>query len=113
MNNVGPGPMDTYISTHDETDCSPFFYPAESPDSIAYHKSASTNGELTKIEDIAPIVMFLATNGWWITGPVSQKDPISLTLCRLSLPMVAIRRVRLMRSIYCMHIVKCWDCVRM
>ena len=28
------------------------------------------NGELTKIEDIAPIVMFLATSGWWITGQV-------------------------------------------
>jgi NAD(P)-dependent dehydrogenase (short-subunit alcohol dehydrogenase family) len=24
--------------------------------------------ELTKIEDIAPIVRFLATEGWWITG---------------------------------------------
>jgi len=29
------------------------------------------NGELTKIEDIAPIVMFLATAGWWITVQVS------------------------------------------
>ena len=25
-------------------------------------------GQLTKIEDIAPIVTFLATDGWWITG---------------------------------------------
>ena len=46
----------------------PFFYPAESPESIAYHKSASMNGELTKIEDIVPIVKFLATDGWRITG---------------------------------------------
>ena len=36
------------------------------------------NGELTKIEDIAPIVMFLATAGWWITGQVSAIT-ISLT----------------------------------
>jgi NAD(P)-dependent dehydrogenase (short-subunit alcohol dehydrogenase family) len=57
VNNVAPGPMDT-----------PFFYPAETPDTIAYHKSASMNGELTKIEDIVPIVKFLATDGWWITG---------------------------------------------
>jgi NAD(P)-dependent dehydrogenase (short-subunit alcohol dehydrogenase family) len=57
VNNVAPGPMDT-----------PFFYPAETPDSIAYHKSSSMNGELTKIEDIVPIVKFLATDGWWITG---------------------------------------------
>lgn len=59
VNIVAPGPMDT-----------PFFYPAESPDSIAYHKSSSMNGELTKIEDIVPIVKFLATDGKWITGQI-------------------------------------------
>lgn len=57
VNSVGPGPMDT-----------PFFYPAETPDSIAYHKSASMNGKLTDIKDIAPIIEFLVTDGWWITG---------------------------------------------
>ena len=57
VNNVAPGPMDT-----------PFFYPAETPDSIAYHKSASMNGKLTDIRDIVPIVRFLATDGRWITG---------------------------------------------
>jgi NAD(P)-dependent dehydrogenase (short-subunit alcohol dehydrogenase family) len=57
VNSVGPGPMDT-----------PFFYPAETPDSIAYHKSASINGKLTDIKDIAPIIEFLVTDGWWITG---------------------------------------------
>jgi NAD(P)-dependent dehydrogenase (short-subunit alcohol dehydrogenase family) len=46
----------------------PFFYPAETPDSIAYHKSASMNGKLTDIKDIAPIIEFLVTDGWWITG---------------------------------------------
>jgi hypothetical protein len=59
------------------------------------------NGELTKIEDIAPIVMFLATSGWWITGQVYSKHPIALTFCRPSLPMVAIRHVRLMGLILC------------
>lgn len=54
---VAPGPMDT-----------PFFYPAETSDSVAYHKSASALGGLTRIEDIAPLIEFLVTDGWWITG---------------------------------------------
>ncbi|WP_237682791.1 SDR family oxidoreductase [Sphingobacterium sp. B16(2022)] len=54
---VAPGPMDT-----------PFFYGEESDHSIAYHKSASALGGLTEIYDIAPIVKFLVTDGWWITG---------------------------------------------
>lgn len=57
VNSVAPGPMDT-----------PFFYGQETPERVAYHKSQSLNGDLTKIEDIAPIVRFLATEGWWITG---------------------------------------------
>ncbi|MFF3002478.1 SDR family oxidoreductase [Kitasatospora sp. NPDC057940] len=57
VNNVAPGPMDTS-----------FFYPAETDDSVAYHKSSSMNGELTSIEDIAPLVKFLLTDGWWING---------------------------------------------
>lgn len=57
VNNVAPGPLDT-----------PFFYPVESPEAVAYHKSASMNGKLGDIKDIAPIVKFLATDGWWITG---------------------------------------------
>ncbi len=57
VNNIAPGPMDT-----------PFFYPAETPEAVTYHKSQSMTGELTKIEDIVPIVKFLATDGWWITG---------------------------------------------
>jgi hypothetical protein len=31
-------------------------------------KSASALGGLTKIEDIEPLVRFLVTDGWWITG---------------------------------------------
>lgn len=57
VNTVAPGPMDT-----------PFFYPAETPESVAYLKSASMNGELTRIEDVAPLVRFLASEGGWITG---------------------------------------------
>ncbi len=54
---VAPGPMDT-----------PFFYGQESPDAVAYHKSAAALGGLTNIADIAPLVTFLVTEGWWITG---------------------------------------------
>ncbi|MFC3282612.1 SDR family oxidoreductase [Litchfieldella rifensis] len=54
---IGPGPMDT-----------PFFYGQETPERVEFHKSQAMNGELTKIEDIEPIVRFLATDGWWITG---------------------------------------------
>lgn len=57
VTNVAPGPMDT-----------PFFYPAESEEAVAYHQSQSLNGKLTDINDIVPIVKFLATEGWWITG---------------------------------------------
>lgn len=54
---IGPGPMDT-----------PFFYGQETPERVEFHKSQAMNGNLTKIEDIVPIVKFLATDGWWITG---------------------------------------------
>ena len=54
---VGPGPMDT-----------PFFYGEETPERVEFHKSQAIGGQLTQIEDIVPIVKFLATDGWWITG---------------------------------------------
>ncbi|RQO35594.1 short chain dehydrogenase [Chryseobacterium sp. KBW03] len=54
---VAPGPMDT-----------PFFYGQESDDAVAYHKSASALGGLTDIKDIVPLVEFLVSDGWWITG---------------------------------------------
>ncbi len=54
---VAPGPMDT-----------PFFYGQENDDAVAYHKSAAALGGLTDIKDIAPLVEFLVTEGWWITG---------------------------------------------
>jgi NAD(P)-dependent dehydrogenase (short-subunit alcohol dehydrogenase family) len=59
---VGPGPMDT-----------PFFYPAEGADAVAYHKTAAalskfTPSGLTQIEDVVPFIRFLVSDGWWITG---------------------------------------------
>lgn len=62
VNAIGPGPMDT-----------PFFYGQETDASTAYHASAAalsgySRKGLTDIEDIVPIVTFLATEGWWITG---------------------------------------------
>ncbi|MFI1258129.1 SDR family oxidoreductase [Streptomyces netropsis] len=57
VNNIAPGPMDT-----------PFFYGQETPERVGFHKSQAMGNQLTKIEDIAPIVTFLATDGWWITG---------------------------------------------
>lgn len=59
---IGPGPMDT-----------PFFYPAEGADAVAYHKTASALSAfskigLTDIEDIVPFIRFLVSDGWWMTG---------------------------------------------
>jgi len=59
---VGPGPMDT-----------PFFYGQEGDDAVTYHKSAAalspfSKTGLTDIEDIVPLVRFLVSDGWWITG---------------------------------------------
>ena len=62
FNAIGPGPMDT-----------PFFYPAEGPEAVAYHKTAAalspfTPTGLTHIEDIVPWIRFLVSDGWWMTG---------------------------------------------
>ncbi|MGD9805482.1 MAG: SDR family oxidoreductase [Hyphomicrobiaceae bacterium] len=59
---IGPGPMDT-----------PFFYPAEGQDAVAYHKTAAalspfSKTGLTDIQDIVPWIRFLVTDGWWMTG---------------------------------------------
>lgn len=45
-----------------------FFYPQESPEAVAFHKSNGLEGRLTDVKDIAPIVKFLCTEGQWITG---------------------------------------------
>ena len=57
VNAVAPGPMDT-----------PFFYGQETPERVEFHKSQAMGNQLTQIDDIAPIVLFLASGGWWITG---------------------------------------------
>jgi NAD(P)-dependent dehydrogenase (short-subunit alcohol dehydrogenase family) len=62
VNAVGPGPMDT-----------PFFYGQENDESTAYNRAGAALGKfsktgLTDIQDIAPLVRFLVTEGWWITG---------------------------------------------
>jgi NAD(P)-dependent dehydrogenase (short-subunit alcohol dehydrogenase family) len=57
VNNVAPGPMDT-----------PFFYGEETPERVTFHKSQALDNRLTQIEDIAPLVVFLAGEGHWITG---------------------------------------------
>jgi NAD(P)-dependent dehydrogenase (short-subunit alcohol dehydrogenase family) len=59
---VGPGPMDT-----------PFFYPAEGADAVAYHKGAAalspfSKTGLTDIGDVVPFIRHLVSDGWWITG---------------------------------------------
>lgn len=59
---IGPGPMDT-----------PFFYPAEGEDAVAYHKTAAalspfSKTGLTDIKDIAPWILFMVSSGWWMTG---------------------------------------------
>ena len=59
---VGPGPMDT-----------PFFYPAEGAEAVAYHQSAAalspfSKTGLTDIQDVVPFIRHLVSDGWWITG---------------------------------------------
>lgn len=59
---VAPGPMDT-----------PFFYGQEAPEAVQYHSTAADLSKysptgLTTVADIVPLVRFLVTDGWWITG---------------------------------------------
>lgn len=80
VNAIGPGPMDTRTSllcsaqgtvsviTNGSTQPTAFFYPQESDDAVAFHKSMAMEGRLTEVADIAPIVTFLCTSGRWITG---------------------------------------------
>ncbi len=59
---VAPGPMET-----------PFFYGQESKESAEYNQNAAdlskfTETGLTDPKDIVPLVRFLVSDGWWITG---------------------------------------------
>ncbi len=58
VNTVAPGPIDT-----------PFFHAQESPQTVAYSKQGSVAGRLGKMEDIAPLIEFLASpRSQWITA---------------------------------------------
>lgn len=62
VNAIGPGPMDT-----------PFFYPAEGADAVAYHRTAAalspfSRTGLTDLEDIVPWIRLMVSDGWWMTG---------------------------------------------
>lgn len=59
VDNIAPGPMDT-----------PFFYPQETSDRAEFHASQAMGNRLTDISDIAPLAVFLAGDGHWITGQV-------------------------------------------
>lgn len=59
---VAPGPMET-----------PFFYGQETPEAVQYNQTAADLSKFTKTgltdpEDIVSLVVFLVTDGWWITG---------------------------------------------
>jgi NAD(P)-dependent dehydrogenase (short-subunit alcohol dehydrogenase family) len=59
---IGAGPMDT-----------PFFYPAEGAEAVAYHKTAAalsafSKTGLTDLQDIIPYIRLLVSDGWWMTG---------------------------------------------
>ncbi len=62
MTAVGPGPMDT-----------PFFYPAEGADAVAYHKTAAALSPFSKnrpdrYRRRGAVHPPLVSDGWWVTG---------------------------------------------
>lgn len=59
---IAPGPMET-----------PFFYGQETAESATYNQNAADLSKFTKTgltdpHDIVPVVRFLVSNGWWVTG---------------------------------------------
>lgn len=58
VNTVAPGPIDT-----------PFFHGAETPQSAAYAAGLSVEGRLGAVEDLTPLVSFLAMpESQWVNG---------------------------------------------
>ncbi|WP_137939497.1 SDR family oxidoreductase [Chitinivorax sp. B] len=58
VNTMCPGPMNTS-----------FFYPAETPESVAYLKAASVTGQLGEVKDLVPLAKLLVSpEGHWITA---------------------------------------------
>jgi NAD(P)-dependent dehydrogenase (short-subunit alcohol dehydrogenase family) len=75
VNNVAPGPMDTrrYSLPRElgflaNISIVAFFYPQESAEAVEFHKANGMGNRLTMVQDIAPIIRFLCTEGTWITG---------------------------------------------
>lgn len=58
VNCVAPGPVDTSF----------FYSGGEQEQDVEYYKTVTIRQRLTYIEDIVPIVRFLVTEGYWITG---------------------------------------------
>jgi NAD(P)-dependent dehydrogenase (short-subunit alcohol dehydrogenase family) len=58
INVVAPGPLDN-----------PFFHAAETPQSVQFATNLSVAGRLGKVEDVVPLIEFLASpRSQWITG---------------------------------------------
>lgn len=58
VNTLAPGPVDT-----------PFFHAAETPQSVRYLEGRSVEKRLGRIEDIEPLLRFLASpEGGWVNG---------------------------------------------
>lgn len=74
VNAIAPGPMDTRKLEYSmliwmfTNIFAAFLYGQETDESIAFLKSVGMGGRLTKIEDVAPLIRFLCTEGGWITG---------------------------------------------
>jgi NAD(P)-dependent dehydrogenase (short-subunit alcohol dehydrogenase family) len=58
VNVIGPGPVDT-----------PFFHGAETPQSVQFATNLSTERRLGKVDDIIPLIAFLARpEAQWMNG---------------------------------------------
>lgn len=57
----------------------PFFYPAETPDAIAYHDPPRPAGQAHGHKDVAPLVRFLVTEGAWIIGQLIVANDVYTT----------------------------------
>ncbi|MEM8803990.1 MAG: SDR family oxidoreductase [Pseudomonadota bacterium] len=58
VNTIAPGPVDT-----------PFFHGAETPQTAAYAAGLSVEGRLGTVEDLTPLVQFLASSdSQWVNG---------------------------------------------
>lgn len=77
-----------------------FFHGQETAQSTAYLSAASMNGKLGDIGDIAPIVRFLVTEGWWINGQTVFANGGFTTRCRRLLATTGWKATCIMPLIY-------------